>query len=69
MAERILYKRSDGRWAWRLEADNGAIVATDGGQGYENQSDARFMADYIIGGGYKNAEKKIIQPKLKLPIL
>ena len=60
MAQRILYKRADGKWAWQLKASNGAIVATDGGQGYENESDARTMADYIISGGYKNAKKRII---------
>jgi hypothetical protein len=27
--------RSDGKFAWRIVADNGQIVATDGGQGYE----------------------------------
>jgi uncharacterized protein YegP (UPF0339 family) len=60
MAERVLYKRTDGRWAWRL-VSNGNIIATDGGQGYENEGDARSMADRIIGGEYKNAEKKIIK--------
>jgi len=45
MATRLLYRRADGLWAWRLTADNGEIVATDGGQGYENEGDARTMAD------------------------
>jgi uncharacterized protein YegP (UPF0339 family) len=45
MASRVLYKRSDGKWAWRLEADNGRVIATDGGQGYENEGDARSMPD------------------------
>jgi uncharacterized protein YegP (UPF0339 family) len=62
MSKRILFTRSDGRWAWRLEADNGRVIATDGGQGYENESDARSMADRIIGGEFKNAEKRIIRP-------
>jgi uncharacterized protein YegP (UPF0339 family) len=63
VAERILYKRSDGKWAWRLEADNGRIIATDGGQGYNNESDCRSMADRIIGGEYKQAKKMIERPK------
>ena len=50
MAERNLYMRADGTWAWRLKADDGDIIATDGGQGYENEGDARQMADWIIGG-------------------
>jgi len=59
-AERVLYKRTDGRWAWRLTS-NGKIIATDGGQGYENEGDARSMADRIIGGEFKEAAKKIIK--------
>jgi len=62
MAKRILYARTDGKWAWRLEADNGRIIATDGGQGYEDENDARTMADRIIGGEFKDADKLIIKP-------
>jgi uncharacterized protein YegP (UPF0339 family) len=62
MSKRILYTRQDGKWAWRLVADNGTIIATDGGQGYEDEDDARDMADRIIGGEFKNAEKLIIRP-------
>lgn len=58
MAERILYKRKDGTWAWQLRV-NGRIVAEDGGQGYANQSDARTMADRILSGEFKDAEKRI----------
>jgi uncharacterized protein YegP (UPF0339 family) len=57
MSERNVYKRADGKWAWRLKADNGAIIATDGGQGYNNESDARSMADRIIAGEFKSATK------------
>ncbi|WP_193614311.1 DUF1508 domain-containing protein [Nocardioides lijunqiniae] len=56
MAKRLVYKRKDGKWAWNLKV-NGRIVATDGGQGYENQSDARGMADRIISGEFAEAEK------------
>lgn len=63
MAERVLYVNAAGKWAWRLTADNGAVIATDGNQGYENESDARSMADRIIGGEFKNAAKMIIKPK------
>lgn len=62
MAERVLYTRTDGKWAWRLIV-NGNVVATDGGQGYENENDARSMADRIIGGEFKDADKKIIKPQ------
>ena len=59
--ERVLYTRSDGKWAWRLVV-NGNVVATDGSQGYEDESECRKMADRVIGGYYSEAEKKIIRP-------
>lgn len=34
-------ERADGKWAWHLRAANGRIVATDGGQGYRDEHDAR----------------------------
>ncbi|WP_422935113.1 DUF1508 domain-containing protein [Sinomonas sp. P47F7] len=60
MAERVLYTRNDGKWGWRLEEDNGRIIAIDGGQGYDSESDARDMADKTIGGHFKDAKKMII---------
>ncbi|WP_104108932.1 YegP family protein [Arthrobacter sp. N199823] len=63
MSKRILYSRPDGKWAWRLEADNGQIIAVDGNQGYDNEADARSMADKVIGGTFAAAEKKIIRPR------
>jgi len=57
MVKRLVYKRKDGRWAWNLTV-NGEVVATDGGQGYENESDAKGMADRIINGEFSDAERK-----------
>ena len=58
MAQLHCYKRTDGKWAWRLTADNGQIVATDGGQGYDNYSDCQGMADaVVINGTYKDARR------------
>jgi hypothetical protein len=64
VAERVLYQRADKKWAWRgvLTADNGDVIAPDGSQGYENEGDARSMADRIIGGEFKDAAKKIVKP-------
>jgi uncharacterized protein YegP (UPF0339 family) len=59
MATRLIYTRADGTWAWQLTADNGKIIATDGSQGYKNESDCRAIADAVIGGDYADAEKKI----------
>jgi hypothetical protein len=40
---------------------HGNIVATDGSQGYENVADARSMADRIISGEFRNADKRIVE--------
>lgn len=45
------YQREDGRWAWRL-VSNGNIIATDGGQGYENRDDAAEMYEKVVSGVY-----------------
>lgn len=42
-----LYRRKDGKWSWRLRAENGKIIATDGAQGYENKVDAIKMFDKV----------------------
>jgi uncharacterized protein YegP (UPF0339 family) len=47
-----VYRRADGRWAWHLKAANGYIIATDGGQGYENQQDAQSIGLKVVTGGY-----------------
>lgn len=58
MSKLHCFKRTDGKWAWRLTADNGNIVATDGSQGYSNYADCQAMADkVVIDGGFKNASR------------
>lgn len=57
VAKRTVYQRVDCKWAWRLTADNGTVIAVDGSQGYENEADARKMADRITGGEFSGAEK------------
>lgn len=52
-----IYQRTDKRWAWRLLASNGRIIATDGGQGYENKADCEAMANDIVGGHYAPTTK------------
>ncbi len=52
------FRRSDSKWAWRLTADNGQVVAVDGGQGYDNYLDCQTMADKIvITCGFKDAKR------------
>lgn len=52
MNELEIYQRTDKRWAWRLRAGNGAIIATDGGQGYENRADCSRVAHAVVAGLY-----------------
>jgi hypothetical protein len=58
MAIRRLFRRPDGKWAWQLVVEE-SIVATAGDQGYENEDDARDMADRIISGEFAAAEKRV----------
>jgi len=47
-----LYKRNDGKWAFRVKASNGEIVATDGGQGYVAKGDAESTLTKLLSGTY-----------------
>jgi uncharacterized protein YegP (UPF0339 family) len=47
-----IYRRKDGKWAWRIRASNGQTVATDGGQGYNAKAAARRTLQKVITGGY-----------------
>jgi len=53
----ILTERKDMKWGWALVGDNGSdIIATDGGQGYENMREAQEMAEKVINGHYGNPD-------------
>jgi uncharacterized protein YegP (UPF0339 family) len=47
-----VYQRNDGKWAFRVKAANGEIVATDGGQGYSAKADAQTTLTKLINGAY-----------------
>ncbi len=47
-----VYKRSDGKFAFRVKAGNGEAVATDGGQGYSNKADAKSTLEKLMRGDY-----------------
>jgi uncharacterized protein YegP (UPF0339 family) len=56
LAEWHLFRRRDGLFAWHLIALNGSdIIATDGGQGYDNASEAAAVMRSIRDGVYKSA--------------
>ncbi len=48
-----VYKRADGKWAFRIKAGNNEVVATDGGQGYSNKGDARETLEKLMRGEYQ----------------
>jgi uncharacterized protein YegP (UPF0339 family) len=47
-----IYKRNDDKWAFRVKASNGEVVATDGGQGYEAKASARSTLEKLLSGAY-----------------
>ena len=52
----VVYQRPDRKWAWRLRGENfDDIIATDGGQGYENESYCESIAKKVVSGHYKDA--------------
>lgn len=63
MAKLDIYQREDKRWAWRLTADNGRIVATDGGQGYEQQADCEQTASAVTRGFYSGAQLVVVRKR------
>lgn len=49
-----LFKGSDGKWAFRVKAANGKVVATDGGPpGYATKAGARGILQHLLNGDYK----------------
>lgn len=49
MGEFVIYRRADGLVDWRLEAANGEIVATSGGQGFRDKADAERAIGDLMG--------------------
>jgi uncharacterized protein YegP (UPF0339 family) len=52
-----VYRRADGKWAFRVKAANGEVIGTDGGQGYENMADAERTVKMLTGYG----ERAVVQ--------
>lgn len=54
----IIYRtrslRRSQRWAWRLVAANGRIIATSG-EGYYERSVCRAMGEEVVAGGWAEA--------------
>jgi uncharacterized protein YegP (UPF0339 family) len=52
------YKREDGKWAFRVQASNGNIVATDGSQGYSNEAEAKDILTRLMRGDFNGTVAK-----------
>jgi hypothetical protein len=44
-----LFQRTDMLWDWRVIANNGNVISTSGGQGYNNRGDAAVMIYSLFG--------------------
>lgn len=51
-----IYKRSDGKFGWKLIHSSGNIVANDANQGYENRQDCIDVANNIGGATWGISE-------------
>jgi len=47
-----VYQREDNKFDWRLKHENGNVVATSGGQGYETAGSAFEIGRRVISSGY-----------------
>ena len=56
MGKLEVYQRNDGKWAWRLLASNGRVIATDAGQGYERRGACERMGLAVARGEYAPAD-------------
>jgi uncharacterized protein YegP (UPF0339 family) len=65
MAKLLVFQRDDDKWAWHLEADNGQIIATDGGQGYEHEADCQRIADSVVISCIYSTAERLRLPKKK----
>lgn len=55
-----IYKRKDGKWAFRVKASNGEVVATDGGQGYEAKASAQSTLEKLLRGEYDGPVAEVL---------
>lgn len=47
-----VYQRNDKKWAFRVKAANGEIIATDGSQGYNEKASAKATLEKLMRGDY-----------------
>jgi hypothetical protein len=48
-----VYRRTDGRWGWRLSGGTGVVLAQDGGLGFDKLAQAENVAERVTGGDYR----------------
>lgn len=54
-----VYVDKAGKWRWRLRHQNGNVIATCGGQGYENRGDLDTVL-HTMGRDVRNAPIKTV---------
>jgi hypothetical protein len=47
-----VFLHSDARWGFRIRASDGAIIAVDGGLGYETKAEARDTLERLMHGEF-----------------
>ena len=58
-ATRTVYERKDGTWGWQLRSADGTVLATHGANHLDTEGAARAAADRVVGGGYRDAAKRV----------
>lgn len=56
-AKRVIFLR-DGRWHWELVV-NGVAVARGSEEGYADKGECRSVADRVVAGYYRDADRRI----------
>ena len=55
-----VYRRIDGRWGWRLLAENESdVLAMNDHHGYADEEECRRVADAVVNGAHRDAQRTV----------
>ncbi len=60
-SKRVIFMQ-EGRWRWELIVD-GVTVAQSPSVGYASQSECRAIADLVVSGHFRDADRRIRDPR------
>lgn len=60
-AKRVIFMQ-EGRWHWELVV-GGVTVARGRGSGYATRAECRTVADMVVGGFFRDADRRIRDPR------